>query len=301
MVAVVSEREPVIICTPPCKSWRHAITLVIALLGLTPIAHAQEREASAAGAITDTASGQPAAQTPPVPEHTGLVAIWFKTIDDFKAFPKRESTWVILGIGGAGAALAHPADRTLNARLVGSTAAERFWVPGHIVGSDYVQIGAAVGLYAIGRYVVPHDDTERTNKLSHLGFDLLRAQLVSQAFSEAIKVTVQRDRPTGNCCGFPSGHAMATFATAAVLERHLGYRAAWPTLALATYVATSRLHDNVHYLSDVVFGAALGTAAGWTVVGTHGRSDFTMMPIPIRRGVMLAFVRGSTEGSNGTR
>jgi membrane-associated phospholipid phosphatase len=232
------------------------------------------------------------AQTPPVPEHTGLAAIVYKTAADFKAFPRRESTWVILAIGGGAAALAHPADRSLNAHLVGSTAAERLWKPGHIVGSDYVQIGTAVGLYAIGRYVVPHTEgSPQTNKISHLGFDLLRAQIVSQAFLQGIKVAVRRDRPNGDCCGFPSGHAVATFATAAVLERHLGYRAAWPTLAIATYVATSRLHDNVHYLSDVVFGAALGTATGWTVVGTHGRTDFTLAPVPIRGGVMLAIVR----------
>src|SRR5881296_782150 len=69
------------------------------------------------------------------------------------------------------------------------------------------------------------------------------------------------------------------------------YRAAWPTLAIATYVATSRLHDNVHYLSGVVFGAALGTATGWTVVGPHGRTDYTLAPTPIRRGMMVAIVR----------
>ena len=35
---------------------------------------------------------------------------------------------------------------------------------------------------------------------------------------------------------------------------------------IASYVATSRLHDNRHYLSDVVFGAAVGSIAGRTVV-----------------------------------
>jgi membrane-associated phospholipid phosphatase len=232
--------------------------------------------------------------TPPVPEHTGLAAIVFTTLDDFNAFPRRESTWVILAIGGAAAAAAHPADTHLNAHLVGSTSAERLWTPGHIIGSDYVQVGTAVGLYVIGRYVMPHaEGAPKTNAVSHLGFDLLRAQIVSQALTGAIKIAVQRDRPTGHCCSFPSGHAAATFATAAVLERHFGYRAAVPTLLLATYVATSRLHDNVHYLSDVAFGAALGTASGWTVVGRHGRSDFTLAPVPIRGGVMLAMTSTS--------
>jgi len=98
---------------------------------------------------------------------------------------------VILGIGLGAAGLAHPSDASLNARLVGSKSAERFWVPGHIVGSDYVQFGAAVGLYVIGRYIVrPAPGEPRTNKLSHLGFDLLRAHIVSQAFSEGIKIAV---------------------------------------------------------------------------------------------------------------
>ena len=144
-------------------------------------------------------------------------------------------------------------------------------------------------MYVVGRYVLPHENGQpRTNKISHLGFDLLRALAVSEAFTQGIKIAVRRDRPTGECCAFPSGHSSATFATAAVLERHLGYRGAWPTFLIATYVATSRLHDNRHYLSDVLFGGALGIASGWTVVGRHGRSNYAMTPMPVRGGVMVS-------------
>ena len=51
--------------------------------------------------------------------------------------------------------------------------------------------------------------------------------------------------------------------------------------AIAAYVAASRLHDNDHWLSDVVFGSATGTIAGRTVV--HHASDywaFTPAPLP---------------------
>jgi membrane-associated phospholipid phosphatase len=155
-----------------------------------------------------------------------------------------------------------------------------------------VQGGTAVGLYLIGRYAVPHEaGSSRTNRVSHLGFDLVRALIVSQVLTQGIKLVAQRDRPTGECCAFPSGHASATFATASVLERHLGYRAAWPTFVVATYVGASRLHDNRHQLSDVVFGAALGVATGWTVVGRHGRSDYTLLPVPTRGGAMLVVTR----------
>ena len=106
-----------------------------------------------------------------------------------------------------------------------------------------------------------------------------------------IKYAAQRDRPSGECCAFPSGHASATFATASVLERHFGYRGAWPTFVIASYVAASRLKDNRHFLSDVVMGAAIGTASGWTVVGRRGRNRITMQPVPINGGMMIALTR----------
>ena len=231
---------------------------------------------------------QPAAPHPE-PEHTGFAALVFETGKDFKAFPRRRSTWVILGIGAAAAAIAHPADDEVNERLVSSGAAGKYLAPGKWIGAVYVQAGVAVGLYVVGRYVLPHTEGEpRTNKVSHLGFDLLRGVIVSQALTQAIKITVRRDRPTGECCAFPSGHASVTFATASILERHLGYRGAWPTFAIAAYVATSRLQDNRHFLSDVLLGGALGMATGWTVVGRHGRSSYAFMPVPVRGGVMLA-------------
>jgi len=56
-------------------------------------------------------------------------------------------------------------------------------------------------------------------------------------------------------------------------------------------VGTSRLHDNVHFLSDVVFGAALGTAAGWTVVGRHGATNYSLMPTPVPGGMAVMVTR----------
>jgi membrane-associated phospholipid phosphatase len=122
---------------------------------------------------------------------------------------------------------------------------------------------------------------------------MIRAEILSQALTQAIKNTVQRDRPTGECCAFPSGHSATAFAVASVLERHFGYRASWPALAGATYVATSRLIDNRHFLSDVAFGAGIGMASGWTVVGTraHRPSQLAMVPVPLKGGMMLAFTR----------
>ena len=240
---------------------------------------------------------QAAAPKPAEPAHTGFGALVYETARDFKSLPRRKSTWVILGVGGALAAAAHQADDDVNARLVGSSSARKLWGPGKYVGAVYTQAGIAAGLYAFGRYGLPHaDGAPKTNKVSHLGFDLLRAIVVSQAVTQGIKVAVRRDRPTGECCSFPSGHASATFATASVLERHLGYRGSWPMFLIASYVATSRLHDDRHFLSDVVFGAAVGVSTGWTVVGRHGRSNYAMIPVPVRGGVAINFIRTVPPG-----
>lgn len=232
----------------------------------------------------------------PGAHHTGFQALIRTTGADFRAFPRRRSTWVILGIGAAAAALSHPGDSEFNSHVVSSRAVGRFFAPGKWLGSAPTEAGVAIGLYAIGRYMVPrnegdHIDSPRTNRFSHLGFDLLRAQIVSQAFIQVTKIAVRRDRPTGECCSFPSGHAASAFAAASVIERHLGYRAAWPTLLAATYVGMSRLHDNRHFVSDVMFGSALGIATGWTIVGRHGRSDFALAPVPVRGGMALALSR----------
>jgi hypothetical protein len=273
------------------------VGLVVSLLVSGPVNAQQEEPAPPLAATQDAPATTPDSandQTPPPPYHSGWATLASESLHDFGVYPRRRSTWVILGAGGAGALLAHQADAYVQSHIVGSDTAERIFAPGRYLGSAGVQVGAAVGLYVVGRYfVAPAPDGSRANKLTHLGFDLIRAQILSQAIVHGIKYTVQRDRPTGECCAFPSGHAATAFAAASVIERHFGYRGYVPAMVAASYVAASRLVDNRHYLSDVVFGAAVGITTGWTVVGRHGRDvmSFVPMPIPIRGGMVLAFTK----------
>ena len=225
---------------------------------------------------------------PPEPEHTGFGALLRDTGSDFVSFPRRKSTWVILGIGAGAAALVYPWDDEINSELQEANTLKTILKPGKYIGYALVQGGAALGMYLIGRYAMEPAQGSHTNKVAHLGFDLLRANIVTGAFTYGIKVAVRRDRPTGECCAFPSGHASLTFASAAVVERHFGYRASWPMSVIAGYVAASRLTENRHFASDVIFGSALGMATGWTVVGRHGRESFTLYPVPVKGGVALA-------------
>ena len=52
-----------------------------------------------------------------------------------------------------------------------------------------------------------------------------------------------------------------------------------PTYTVATYVAMSRLHENVHFLSDVVFGSAVGIVSGRAVT-RRGRRYWELVPAP---------------------
>lgn len=260
--------------------------LFILTVGVTPVGAQTTPADPQAPAPEETKKEQ-------APEHasTSWSTLLKDTAHDFVAFPKRISTWVLLGIGAAGALAVHPADDYVAGHIVGNDGANAFFSLGKVIGHKYTQAGVAVGVWAIGRYVVaPVENGPRTNKYSEVGFDLMRAQIVSQTIAHSMKQAFRRDRPTGECCSFPSGHAASAFAAAAVLERHFGYRASWPAMAGAMYVATSRLVDNRHFLSDVMFGAAVGTAAGWTVVGTRGR-NYQVQPVPVPGGMMIAVVR----------
>jgi hypothetical protein len=254
-------------------------------------AAAQTPEPLSTGSIQDTAKKEPL----PEPVETNWASLVKDTGRDFASFPRRRSTWLLLAGGAVSALAVHPADDYVEEHIVGNSTAEKIFAPGKVIGSAPFQIGTAVGLWVAGRYLVPPKDGSKTSRMAHIGFDLMRAQVLTQSFVYGIKYSVQRDRPTGECCAFPSGHAASAFAAASVLERHFGYRASWPALAAASYVAMSRLVDNRHFLSDVVFGAALGEATGWTVVGRHGRSSFALQPVPVRGGLMVALVRTPDE------
>ena len=222
----------------------------------------------------------------PPPPHTGVKATLKAIPGDFTHLPTGINIG-ILGFGGVAALAAHPYDDSVNARLKG---AKGFFYAGKLIGNVPGLLTISLGTYAFGRAT-----DNRT--VSHLGMDLLRAEAVSGALTYAIKLSVRRHRPPGGggkCCSFPSGHSSSTFALASVLWRHLGWKAAVPTYTVATYVALSRLHEDVHFLSDVIFGASVGIVSGRAVVH-HDRHFYGMqvLPMPVPGGGVGVMVSGS--------
>ncbi|TMK24559.1 MAG: phosphatase PAP2 family protein [Actinobacteria bacterium] len=97
-----------------------------------------------------------------------------------------------------------------------------------------------------------------------------RSVAAAYALNTAIKPLVGRRRPeiaglppltsTPTGLSFPSAHAATSFAGALAYSR-LGLPRA-PLYALATALSFSRVYLGVHHPSDVLAGAALGTAVG---------------------------------------
>ena len=100
---------------------------------------------------------------------------------------------------------------------------------------------------------------------------------VASGVGEALKRVFERPRPSlvdpavhplvpvPHSYSMPSGHAATAFA-AAVAVGLIHPRLRWPLLVLAALIGLSRVWLGVHYLSDVLAGAALGSAIAWLVV-----------------------------------
>ena len=123
---------------------------------------------------------------------------------DLVALPSLDTARV-LGSGGAGTLVVRGADDNLAdwATREGASAYSNVG----ILGDGWVQGSAAVGAYALGRL-------SEHPQLTHIGSDLVRAQVLNAVITRGLKAAVGRARPSGGRDAFPSGHASATFTSA---------------------------------------------------------------------------------------
>ena len=198
----------------------------------------------------------------------------------------RNDVIILGGLAGA-TVLARPLDTYLTRRLQspnlqynpilgrGATTVRLLAVPGSLIG------GAA--FYALGR---ARHDPGMSDAMLHS----LEAVVVTDVVTTGIKWTAGRARPyvdTNNphnfmlfrglksdaYQSFPSGHTSTAFAMATALTAEASY---WRpgqkwlvggvTYSLATLTGISRIYNNMHWSSDVVGGAAIGTITALAVV-----------------------------------
>lgn len=129
-----------------------------------------------------------------------------------------------------------------------------------------VGIGAPVSLMLIGR--LAHDSITW-----HNGLEMATSIAGTVLSTRVLKAAINRPRPyeaaadvypyqIEGTASMPSGHSSAAFATATTFSlQYKKWYVVVPAYAWAAGVGYSRLYLGVHYFTDVVTGAAVGSAA----------------------------------------
>jgi membrane-associated phospholipid phosphatase len=189
----------------------------------------------------------------------------------------------ILAVGAGGTLALHKADDNV-ALWMRDQEPSSYSKIGRHLGSGWVQGVAAIGTYAIGK--LTHEP-----EATHIGSDLIRAQVMNGIITVGLKTTVGRRRPSGGPHSFPSGHTSATFASAAVLQGHYGWKVGVPAYAISGFIGWARFRDNSHWVTDVVAGSAIGLVVGRSVVAGHRPRSWSVVPVATKGGGALFFIK----------
>jgi PAP2 superfamily len=158
---------------------------------------------------------------------------------------------------------------------------------GSVIGSPLLHFGAAATTYVLG--VQTGND-----RLYGFSKTMLHALSLTGIATVGLKFAVNDYSPNGEAYAWPSGHTSSTATVAAVVWEEFGWQAGVPMYLLTGWVATSRLEDREHWLSDVIFGAVLGSVIGHSVA--QGRAlevgGFTVLPyVHPEGGAGVAFMK----------
>ena len=153
----------------------------------------------------------------------------------------------------------------------------------------YLQAAIVVGQLGIVSALDAFTDADISPEDYERPFVFMKTMLYTYGVTEITKNWVARTRPDGSDDrSFFSGHTSGTFAMSAFVYRELsdwmnsrsGLKDPTERTLLnatafaacygwAAYVGYARIHDRAHYLSDVLVGAAVGTAIGNIMYDLH--------------------------------
>lgn len=85
-----------------------------------------------------------------------------------------------------------------------------------------------------------------------------------------LKSVIDETRPNGsNKNSFPSGHTAAAFNGAVFIHKRYGFNRAIIPYMMAGFTGYSRIASDMHYLHDVVAGAAIGGLFSWFLTSKY--------------------------------
>ena len=208
--------------------------------------------------------------------------------------------WAGFGLVCGVTAILIPRDEQINAFIRDRRTAETEWISANLFEpwGNYYSL-ATLGLFLLDGSI---RNNIRSRETALLG---LKAYIISGLVVRVPKVLAGRHRPYQDSppdawswegpsfrySSFASGHTTSVFAVATVVAGMYREQTWVGTLAysLAGLTALSRVHDEKHWASDVLAGAALGYATGKFVVKKHGGTGTMIIPGPEGATVVVLF------------
>jgi membrane-associated phospholipid phosphatase len=135
-----------------------------------------------------------------------------------------------------------------------------------------ISLGLPVGLYIGGK-------ATKNKEMVWNSYEIASASFINGVLTTGLKLSIARERPfvtypnditkysKAGSHSFPSGHTSMAFSTATSISLlYPKWYIIVPAYAWACSIGYSRMYLGVHYPSDVLVGALLGSA---TSIGTH--------------------------------
>lgn len=125
-----------------------------------------------------------------------------------------------------------------------------------MIGDRYISDYYFAGVSFAGALFKGYQNKNYIEPMRFMGISLA----TTGAITQIIKMGFNRKRPDGDEYSFPSLHTSGAFSTATILHKWYGKKIGIPAYTMAIITGLSRMNDNKHFASDVIFGATLGIA-----------------------------------------
>jgi hypothetical protein len=156
-------------------------------------------------------------------------------------------------------------------------------------GEDFEPIGQIekMNLYCLYGFSIGY--AFKMPKLQEASIQIIESLSIASGIKTVFRDVVGRARPSENLGSkhfqsqkgesFPSGHTSNAFQVATIISHHANY---WPvtvlSYGLATTVGLWRIDVDLHWASDVFFGAVYGTAVAKSLLAFHDKRKIKLSP-----------------------
>jgi membrane-associated phospholipid phosphatase len=154
----------------------------------------------------------------------------------------------------------------------------------HTKLDDYIMFSPIAAVYGFD-FVGIHAKNDFLNR----SIILAKAEAINEILTLSLKSTLRVMRPDSSARNsYPSGHTSQAFVAATFLHKELGDQSIWYSIggySVATFIACSRMLNNRHWLSDVLFGAGIGIFSANLAYATHqyrwkyNKREMTIVPV----------------------